>query len=649
MSDKLSAALAWAERGYRVFRLLPNSAEPARKGWTEHATTNPDTIRAWWAENPHYNIGCCTTGLLVVDIDLKRGHQGLASWQALGGSFDTFCVKTRSGGYHLYYYGADVALSAGVLGDGLDIRSHHGYTIAPGSIIDGVGYEVVSDVPMRQAPADLVARCRPPGEKRENAALMLTDPDQPASIALAVERINQTHGAVQGEQSEQAYKLACAVRDRGVSEYMAGVLMDAWAARCIPPIGHEDLRGRIANAYAYAQNPGGSMSPAVQFSGVHIEPPAAAPITSYAATDWVFGNAIPLLELQPRPWVYKRLLLRRDVTALVAAGGVGKSSFTLYAAIHLALGIDMLGYENKSGRPAKSIIYDAEDSMDEMSMRLYAMCQQLDIDASLVVPMIHLRSGKTRGRVVLCNGGPQMSRDEEAMRALGIAAADPDVAMLGIGPLNSIHTCNGIDNIAMQYVMSTILAIAEFADVSVLLSHHTSKPGAGRIAGNADASQGASAVINSARIAVTLTEPDDSDTLTYGLSSSDRVSYMRLDDAKQNRALRDAAPRWMQKVGVRLWNGEEVGALQPTDMYQRSEYMRRMLAQEVRVGLTARHAGSMRLVDVAKMLKASDNAVFRALPLENIKQRLATALSDAVILEGGGAVMLDPDGNVTLA
>jgi hypothetical protein len=105
----------------------------------------------------------------------------------------------------------------------------------------------------------------------------------------------------------------------------------------------------------------------------------------------------------------------------------------------------------------------------------------------------------------------------------------------------------------------------------------------------------------------------------------------------------------MQRVGVRLWNGEEVGALQPTDMYRRSEYMRRMLAQEVRVGLTARHAGSMRLVDVAKMLKASDNAVFRALPLESIKQRLATALADAVILEGGGAVMLDPDGNITLA
>jgi len=180
----LEAALAWAARGFRVFPLQENGAKPAWAGWPDTATTNPDTIRAWWDGTQH-NVGICTTGLLVIDIDVKGGRSGMASWQALHGEWDTLTVRTRSGGYHLYYAGADVALSVGALGEGLDVRSHNGYVVAPGSLIDGKGYEIVIDQPLAQAPPQIVARCRPPGVRAENADIALVDLDTPAAVQAA--------------------------------------------------------------------------------------------------------------------------------------------------------------------------------------------------------------------------------------------------------------------------------------------------------------------------------------------------------------------------------------------------------------------------------------------------------------------------------
>ena len=111
--SKLDAALAWAARGFRVFPLPPNGTRPSADwaGWPEHATTDPDKIRAWW-EGTDQNIAVCTTGMLVVDIDTKKGRDGMASWMSLHGGFDTLTVRTKSGGYHLYYGGAGATASS---------------------------------------------------------------------------------------------------------------------------------------------------------------------------------------------------------------------------------------------------------------------------------------------------------------------------------------------------------------------------------------------------------------------------------------------------------------------------------------------------------------------------------------------------------
>src|ERR1700744_367421 len=127
---KLLAALAMAERGMRVFPVRPGPAkEPMVKDWPKTATLDPDTIKAIWTKFPHANIGALWDDHIVIDVDVKKGKQGLASLMDLDVDLDTFTVRTPSGGLHVYYRGPNVRNSVEQLGPGLDVRSYHGYVL----------------------------------------------------------------------------------------------------------------------------------------------------------------------------------------------------------------------------------------------------------------------------------------------------------------------------------------------------------------------------------------------------------------------------------------------------------------------------------------------------------------------------------------
>jgi hypothetical protein len=639
----LDAALALAARGLRVFPLQVNGTRPAWEGWTETATTDAATIRAWW-HGVEYNVGVCTTGMFVPDIDTKKGRPGLESWMAVGGAFDTLTVRTKSGGYHLYYSGADVANSAGDLGPGLDVRSHHGYVVGPGSAVDGEAYTIEMDLPIAPAPAAIVARCKAPGVRAENAGVPLVDLDSPAALALATALVTSTEAAGAGTRSDAAYRLACAVRDLGVSEPMTAALLQPWADRSGIPAG--DIEPIVTNAYAYAQNQAGAKHPLAVFGEVSLPDVPDAPPSRPAPSQAVaFGNLIALGDLKPRDWLLHRLLLRKDITALVAPGGVGKSLLQLVIAVHLALGLDLWGYKNRTGRWWKSIIYNAEDGLPEMSMRLYAVCTALGLDANLAASRIALISGRSHMKLRLVQGGQQPAINKEAVAWLMNAARDPEVAMLGMDPVNKLHTVNGNDNVLMTFVMETIEAIAEEADVAVLLSHHTSKPsGTTRGAGNADASQGARAIVDSARIVLTMMPPDDQDCAHYGLTAQERKMLVRLDDAKANRTLMHEEATWLRKVPVKLWMGEEVGALDRADMHIRTEHMKQLIARVLHVGMMhQRGSAGVTLTDAALLLRDGD-PMFEKMPRDLLRSRIQQYLAQPVTLPDGSTLGVQEDG-----
>ena len=85
MSELKNNALNYVKKGFKVFPLKPNTkGEQVLESWKYESTTNLNQIDYWWNKNPNYNIGLVTgNGLLVIDIDVKNGKDGLQSIKKL--------------------------------------------------------------------------------------------------------------------------------------------------------------------------------------------------------------------------------------------------------------------------------------------------------------------------------------------------------------------------------------------------------------------------------------------------------------------------------------------------------------------------------------------------------------------------------------
>ncbi|MFJ8585212.1 bifunctional DNA primase/polymerase [Streptomyces sp. NPDC093595] len=187
----LRAALAAAERGWPVFPLRPGDKRPAghperdcpRTGRCaeghrtpeQRATLDPGRIAACWQAAP-YNVGIATgpAQLMVVDLDIPKDDTDTAptEWAGMADGLDvfaalceragerlpteTYTVRTRRGGQHLYFTapeGKRLRSTGGTLGWKVDTRAWGGYVVAAGSTVGGVPYEIIHDAPVAPLPA----------------------------------------------------------------------------------------------------------------------------------------------------------------------------------------------------------------------------------------------------------------------------------------------------------------------------------------------------------------------------------------------------------------------------------------------------------------------------------------------------------------
>lgn len=353
---KRQAAIAWASRGFRVFPLWPGTKVPVSEGWTEWATANPADVWQLWTDAlsgwpRDYNIGVLTNDMIVVDADTKAGKRGVESFQALDLSQDTLVVRTPSGGYHFYYHGPNKSLSAGKLGNGIDIRSYHGYVIAPGSTLDpaiasnkGVGgdYSLLLDRPVAAAAAHLVARLDEPLERQDRTPVVALD--QPAAILRAVQYLDgDAPVAVQDQAGDHTtFKVAATLKDIGVSQATAVQLLAThWNDRCIPPWSLEELQTKAENAFSYGTSSPGASSPAAYTTGLEgLVAPLAAPPPSPLERKW-FTHGDPWRVAVP--WAFYRVLPAVGVAMLTGPSGGGKTFVAMELARCLATGREFFG------------------------------------------------------------------------------------------------------------------------------------------------------------------------------------------------------------------------------------------------------------------------------------------------------------------
>jgi Bifunctional DNA primase/polymerase, N-terminal len=188
----------------------------------KNSTIDQAAIRKWWWQHPELNIGVSTAALVVLDVDPRHG--GYESLAALEEQFDaiphTWCVRTGSGGLHIYLTlpnGTAISSSTGRLGQGLDVRARGGYVVAPPSLhISGNRYKWIFDpdeAPLAPVPDWLFNKLAAPKPQPQPAIVTSNRP----SVAAVRGVLSAIAGAKEGERNAVLFWSACrlgeAVRD----------------------------------------------------------------------------------------------------------------------------------------------------------------------------------------------------------------------------------------------------------------------------------------------------------------------------------------------------------------------------------------------------------------------------------------------------
>lgn len=140
--------LYWIVNGVCACRSTGECQSPGKHPIVKRSAVVSATDAEWdsWVKKfPSMNLGILTgsdSGIFVLDVDPR--HQGEESFQSLiqsiGSLPETLLAKTGGGGWHYVFKipsGFEVKNSAGLLGEGLDIRGEGGYIVVEPSITKG--------------------------------------------------------------------------------------------------------------------------------------------------------------------------------------------------------------------------------------------------------------------------------------------------------------------------------------------------------------------------------------------------------------------------------------------------------------------------------------------------------------------------------
>lgn len=639
--SKLDAALAWARRGFPVFPLVAGHKTPLHDDWPSVATCDEGELRRMWTDpvlrtEQDYNIGVKCNDMVVVDVDTKFGKDGHNQYMQLGGNYDTLVVRTPSGGFHCYFQGPDSANVA--IAPDVDIRSHNGFAIAPGSeIVDvpdkqvGGAYELIVDAPLAYVPQAVASRLRGPYEKREGAVHSALDSE--ASVEAARRYLSSAPVAVEGQRGDETTFTTAArlVREMALSVDVAFELIaEVWNPRCQPPWDLDELRTKVENAAEYGSADLGRLDPSVMFANVDVPPPPSV----FEQSGVGFGNALDPQRVPPRPWMLDRVLMLHETTLLLAPGSAGKSSVSLAIVAHLAVGRDFGPY--KAHVQCRSVVYNGEDDRVEQSRRLIAVCQMYNLDYNVVKENVILMSAEDVDlRMVSAQSRSAFANEAVVNQLIDLASA-PEVGLIVYDPLVDVHDVDETDNPHMNFVMKTIQKVARAANVASLVLHHTTKAGSTRQeerVGNMDISRGASGIVYKSRISFTLMNATHQDCEDYGLQEKERHTWVRMDDAKMNLALSSNEATWFRKEGARIASGDIVGVLNIAALKRNSTTIRARIADIIMATMSSNGQASMPISQAVAVVK-SQEPLYANKTESDIKKRIEGMFAVEVEVKG---------------
>lgn len=618
-ASKLEHALTLARDGFYVFPLEPNAKTPAITAWQKKATRDTEQIKRWWtdpvmATELDRNIGIFTGkfdtpggdcgALIVIDVDVKTDRNGedtLTKLQAGGWTLPpTLTARTASGGKHLIY-GVDRPRKQGganVLGPGLDVRSHGGYIVAPGSSINGKCYQFADEAQrdIATAPQCVIDKLDKLGAPREPEAAPVT-PIQPfafkserareATLVWAHDEISKMAEVPEGGEGENdgrhmtLIKTLMTFNETGLS--YADLLDCAHrinSEKCIPPFTIAEVEYKTSNVERTKRYKKGSRL----IADADFEPIPEAEIStpqSETTTNKVQLDpkpAHPPLDIKPDPlrdpadipprrWIVGGHLVGGKVSFMVAPPGVGKSIWSMQMALAVATGrSDLLDLPVRER--GNVMLINNEDDTDELDMRRAAIMAAFNISNDDIRGKYFPYSGEDRPFMIAktTSGGLIKPYDKDTLIQ---KIRDNNILLLIVDPLIETHDVPENENNDLAQVARMYRDIAVKTRCAVLVIHHTRKHPAGSSdshVGNMDSSRGGGAVMGVARITHTLYGMSKKDAKTYGIPDDQRKWYVRKDDAKSNLSMITHQAKWFRKESVKLPNGEDLGVLRPVEL-----------------------------------------------------------------------------------
>lgn len=254
--------------------------------------------------------------------------------------------------------------------------------------------------------------------------------------------------------------------------------------------------------------------------------------------------------LKPRRWVYGHLCIRKYVSLIGAPGGIGKTAYTIAAALAIATGRALMGEPVHDAGPVW--LYNLEDDRDEMLRRVAAAMKFHNVDDDDVRGRLFIDSGREQPLCIARRDrdtlivSPQKAEIVAEIRARGVVA-------LFIDPFVKSHRLEENKNEQIDFAASLWASVADEADCSVVQVHHFKKGG---VSGESDAFRGASALIDAARSAISLQTMTKDEAELFAVPPARRTRIIRLDNAKLNLAPRPEHATWVELASVQIATGD---------------------------------------------------------------------------------------------
>jgi Bifunctional DNA primase/polymerase, N-terminal/AAA domain/Primase C terminal 1 (PriCT-1) len=419
------AALRRARNGWPVFPCEKRGKKPLCEHGFEDASTNEETIIAWWTRWPDANIGYPTKRYVVLDVDGEEGERALSDLEAEHGKLpETLTAKTGKG-RHLYFApnGTRIRSSAGKLGPHLDIRAEGGYVILPPSVhSSGRKYQWLNKDKPALWPAWIPGLLSEPSEERGESV---------------------TGKILQGQRNAHLTSHAGSMRRRDMSaSAIEAALLQENKLRCDPPLPESEVRRIAQSVGRYAPTKPGDPPPIPGVLASDVTPQSVA---------WLWPNHIPL----------------GKVTLFDGDPDLAKSTVSLDLAARVTRGLPMPDGTEPGCSPGGVVIVSLEDGVaDTIRPRLEAAGAALE--NVRIVSVITGADGVGRTPTLPID----LPAIESAIQSVNgkLLVLDPFVAMLGA-------ETNSYRDQDIRRVLVPLAALAEKTGVAVICIRHLNKGG----------------------------------------------------------------------------------------------------------------------------------------------------------------------------